>query len=110
MTRASWRSGARRVLPYLVVAGAGFVGAYLIVYFFIFPTRLVPNDRPVPNVVGMLQIDAERALRESGFEPQQGERRVNASVPPETVLSQNPPATTLKPAKTVVTLDIATSP
>ena len=105
-----WRSRARRVLPYFVVGGAGFLLAYLVVYLFIFPSRLVPNDRPVPNVVGMLQVDAERALRDAGFQPQQGERRVNASVPPETVVSQTPPATTMKPPNTAVILDIAASP
>jgi len=105
-----WRSRARRVLPYFVVGGAGFVIAYLVVYLFVFPSRLVPNDRPVPNVVGMLQVDAERALRDAGFQPQQGERRVNASVPPETVVSQTPPATTMKPPNTTVIIDIAASP
>ena len=110
MSRAAWRAGTRRVLPYVVVAGAGFLAAYLVVYLFVFPTRLVPNDRAVPNVVGMLQVDAERALRESGFQPQQGERRVNASVPPETVLSQTPPATTMKPANATVIIDIAVTP
>ena len=107
---SAWRGRARRVLPYLVVGGVGFLAAYLVVYLFVFPTRLVPNDRAVPNVVGMLQIDAERSLREAGFQPQQGERRVNASVPPETVVSQTPPATTMKPANTVVVIDIATAP
>ena len=105
-----WRSRARRVLPYVVVGGAGFFIAYLVVYFFVFPSRLVPNDRPVPNVVGMLQVDAERSLRDAGFQPQQGERHVNASVPPETVVSQTPPATTMKPQGTTVIIDIAASP
>ena len=105
-----WRSRARRVLPYFVVGGAGFLLSYLVVYLFIFASRLVPNDRPVPNVVGMLQVDAERALRDAGFQPQQGERRVNASVPPETVVAQTPPPTTMKPPNTPVILDIAASP
>jgi beta-lactam-binding protein with PASTA domain len=98
------------VLPYLVVGAAGFVSAYLVVYLFIFPTRLVPNDRPVPNVVGMLQVDADRTLREAGFQPQIGERHVNASVPPETVTGQTPPPTTMKPPNAVVIIDIARSP
>jgi hypothetical protein len=106
----AWRGGVRRVLPYVVVGGAGFLAAYLVVYLFVFPSRLVPNDRAVPNVVGMLQIDAERALRAAGFVPQQGERRVNASVPPETVVSQTPPGTTMKPPNTSVVIDIATAP
>jgi len=109
-TGSPWRSRARRVLPYLVVGGAGFIAAYLVVYLFVFPSRLVPNDRAVPNVVGMLSSDAARALREQGFEPQQGERRVNASVPAETVVQQNPPATTMKPQGTTVVLDVAAAP
>src|SRR5206468_2206922 len=107
---AALDGGRRRVLPYFVVGGAGFLIAYLVVYLFVFPSRLVPNDRPVPNVVGMLQVDAERALRDAGFQPQQGERRVNASVPPETVVAQTPPATTMKPPNTTVIIDIAASP
>lgn len=108
--RARWRSGARHALPYLVIAGAGFLAAYLVVYLFVFPTRLVPNDRAVPNVVGMLQVDAERALRDQGFAPQLAERRVNASVPPETVVQQQPVATTMKPKGADVYLYIAISP
>jgi beta-lactam-binding protein with PASTA domain len=110
VTRAHWRSRARGVLPYIVIGGAGFLAAYLVVYLFVFPTRLVPNDRPVPNVVGMLQSDAERALRDAGFAPQLAERRVNASVPPETVLQQQPVATTMKPKGSDVSLYIAVSP
>jgi len=109
-TRAHWRSRARGVLPYIVIGGAGFLAAYLVVYLFVFPTRLVPNDRPVPNVVGMLQSDAERALRDAGFAPRLAERRVNASVPPETVLQQQPVATTMKPKGSDVSLYVAVSP
>lgn len=105
-----WRSRARRVLPYLVVGGGGFLIAYLVVYLFVFPSRLVPNDRAVPNVIGMLSSDAARALREQGFEPREGESRVNASVPVGTVVQQNPPATTMKPQGTTVVLDVAKSP
>jgi hypothetical protein len=108
--RARWRSRARRVLPYVVIGGAGFLAAYLVVYLFVFPTRLVPNDRPVPAVVGMLQSDADRTLRDAGFTPQVAERRVNASVPAETVLQQNPVASSMKPRGTDVLLYIATSP
>ncbi len=108
--RPAWRTRARRVLPYVLVSGAGFVIAYLVVYLFVFPSRLVTNDRAVPNVVGMLQVDAERALRTAGFRSQTGNTRVNASVPPETVVLQSPPATTMKPAGTIVTLDVARAP
>jgi beta-lactam-binding protein with PASTA domain len=102
-----WRQRARGVLPYLVVAGSGFLLAYVAVYLFVFPTALVPTDRPVPDVVGLLVTDAERTLRDAGFAPRVGSDRLNASVPPNTVLRQNPAATSVKPRGTPVVLDIA---
>jgi beta-lactam-binding protein with PASTA domain len=106
-TRAIWRGRARRVLPYAAVGGAGFLLAYLAVYFFIFPSRLVPDDRPVPDVIGMPVDAATARLSEAGFTPQVGEQRVNMSVPPFTVVRQNPAATTVKPRATTVVIDIA---
>jgi serine/threonine-protein kinase len=98
------------VLPFVVTAASGFVIGYLIVYLFVFPTALVPSDRPVPNVVGMLDTDAQRALRDAGFLPQLGEQQVNGSVPPNTVLKQNPVATSVKPKGATVVIDVAVEP
>jgi beta-lactam-binding protein with PASTA domain len=106
-TRAMWRARARRALPYVTIGGAGFLLAYLAVYFFVFPSRLVPDDRPVPDVVGMPVDAATARLSEAGFTPQVGEQRVNMSVPAYTVVRQNPAATTLKPRATTVVIDIA---
>ena len=93
-----WRFSVRSALPYAVAAAAGFLLAYVLVYLFVFPSHLVPDDRPVPDVRGQLADDAERALRAAGFAPQDGGRRVNASVPPGTVLEQSPAPATEKPA------------
>ena len=49
----SWRDRTRRLLPYLIVAATGFLAAYLYVFFFVFPSDLLPNDAKVPNVVGL---------------------------------------------------------
>ncbi|WP_275832173.1 PASTA domain-containing protein [Roseisolibacter sp. H3M3-2] len=92
------------------MAASGFVIGYLIVYLFILPTALVPSDRPVPNVVGMLDTDARSTLSESGFVVQLGEQRPNASVPPNTVVRQSPVATTRKPKGSTVTIDVAVEP
>jgi len=104
---AMWRTRIRRVLPYVAVGGGGFLLAYLAVYFFVFPSRLVPNDRPIPDVVGMPVDAATARLSEAGFLPQVGEQRVNMSVPPFTVVKQTPAATTVKPRQTTVVIDIA---
>ncbi len=102
-----WRGRARRLLPYVAVGGAGFLLAYLAVYFFVVPSRLVPDDRPIPDVVGMPVDAATRRLSDAGFLPQVGEQRVNVSVPPFTVVKQTPAATSVKPRRSTVVIDIA---
>ncbi len=105
-----WRPRARALLPFAVTAAAGFLAAYLAVYLFVFPTRLVPDDRPVPDVRGRLEEDAERALREAGFVARAGERRVNASLPAGTVVSQSPAPATERPRGSAVVLDVTAAP
>lgn len=86
-----WRSSARRAIPYVVAATAGFVLSYLIVAFFVFPATIIPSDRKVPNVVGMTYDEAARRLTAVGFRAASGEQRFHASAPPGTVLEQEPP-------------------
>jgi beta-lactam-binding protein with PASTA domain len=93
-----------------VAAAAGFAIAYLVVYLFVFPSRLVPDDRPVPDVRGRLVEDAERALQDAGFTVRQGERRVNASLPPGTVSAQSPAPGGARPRGSAVTLDVVAEP
>ena len=69
----SWRGRSRRALPYLLTAGGAFLIGYLIVFFFVFPTGLVPDDAELPNVVGLYHDDAVRRLRLGGFEATRGE-------------------------------------
>ena len=88
----NWRAGARRLLPYAIAATGGFLLAYLIVAFFVFPSDIVPNDEIVPNVVGMEYSVAAQRLQQAGFRPVQGEARVHASAPRNQVLEQNPPS------------------
>jgi beta-lactam-binding protein with PASTA domain len=105
-----WRVRARGILPYAVTGASGFVLGYLLVYLFVFPSALVPTDRPVPNVVGLLDQDAQRALREAGFEPRLGEQQVNSAVVAGTVLRQNPVAEARKPKGAPVVIDVAATP
>jgi beta-lactam-binding protein with PASTA domain len=105
-----WRAAPRRLLPYLVVGGSGFLLAYVAVYLFVFPSAVIPTDRPVPDVRGLLEQDADRALRDAGFSPQLGERRVNASVVPNTVTGQRPAPAARKPRGAVVVYDLGVAP
>ncbi len=106
-----WRARVRGLLPFAVVAASGFLVAYLAVFLFALPSSpLVPDERAVPDVRGRLVADAERALRDAGFAPRVGERRVNASLPPGTVVSQSPAPATERPRGDAVVLDVTAEP
>ncbi len=106
-----WRARVRGLLPFAVAAASGFLLAYLAVFLFALPSSpLVPDERAVPDVRGRLVADAERALRDAGFAPRVGERRVNASLPPGTVVSQSPAPATERPRGDAVVLDVTAEP
>jgi serine/threonine-protein kinase len=70
----------------------GFMIAYLVVAFLVFPSGVVPRDEEVPSVVGLMFDDAEQELNRKGFKPERGETRFHGTAPRMTVLEQNPPA------------------
>jgi beta-lactam-binding protein with PASTA domain len=61
----------------------------------------------VPNVVGLPVDEATRVLGDAGFAAVVGEQRVNAGVPPTTVLDQRPAARAVKPKGTQVVVDVS---
>lgn len=83
---------ARRILTYVATAAAGFLLAYLIVAFYIFPSRPVDADVTVPGVIGLTQGDAQRKLASAGLVSTLGEERFSADAPKSTVLAQLPAA------------------
>lgn len=103
----SWRTRTRRLLPYLIVAAAGFLAAYLYVFFFVFPSDLLPNDAKVPNIVGLAYDDAANRVQTLGLTAKTGETRFHATAPKGTVLEQLPrPGTTVQ-RSSVVRLDVS---
>ena len=59
----SWRGRLRRLLPYVIALVGGFLLAFLIVAFFVFPAGVIPQDVRVPNVIGLSLSDAEQQLK-----------------------------------------------
>lgn len=102
-----WRARTRRTLPYAIVAVGGFIAAYLFVYFFVFPSALVPSVGRVPNVVGLMFEDAENRLESAGLEAKAGETRFHATAPKNAVLEQSPRPGVSLPRGGVVTLDLS---
>lgn len=102
-----WRRGAERVLPYIVAATGGFILAYAIVFFFVFPARLTPQEITVPNVLGLTFDEARGRLTTAGFTAEQGESRFNVGSPRMTVLSETPAAGTPAPHGAKIVLDVS---
>jgi beta-lactam-binding protein with PASTA domain len=88
----SFRGRLRRFQPYLIAAVGGFLLAYLIVAFFIFPAGVIPEDVRVPNVVGLTYAEAARQLEQVGLKAERGEQRFHNAAPKGTILDQKPPA------------------
>jgi len=90
--RMTLRRAFRRWLPYAIVIIGGFLLAYLIVAFFVFPSGVIPGNAKVPNVAGLTYDDAAKRLAEVGFRAERGEQRYHGGAPKGTVLEQNPHA------------------
>lgn len=86
----TWRGRLRRMMPYLVALVGGFLLAYLVVAFFVFPAGVIPEDVRVPNVIGLGYPEAARHLESRGFKPERGETRFHNAAPRGTVLDQMP--------------------
>lgn len=103
----NWRATSRRLLPYALVAAGGFLLAYLIVAFVIFPPEILPDDAHVPQVVGLMYDDAVTRLEAAGFKAKRGEERFVELAPKGTVLSQSPPPGAIEPRGTEILLDLS---
>jgi serine/threonine-protein kinase len=99
----------RGSLPYAVAIIGGFLIAYLIVAFVIFPSGVVPGNAKVPNVGGLLFDDAAKRLAAVGFKATRGGEEYREATPENTVLGQDPPAGTKEPEGSTVTLTVSTS-
>lgn len=88
----SLRVRLRKSLPYSIAIIGGFLLAYLIVAFFVFPSGVIPRDIRVPNVTGLPFDDAVRRLAERGLRGVRGEERFHGASPKGTVLEQMPSA------------------
>ncbi len=104
----NWRGRSRRALPYLIAATSGFLIAYLVVAFVIFPAEIIPDDAVVPTVVGDSYEDAVKKLSRAGFTGQRGESRFSPSAPARQVLQQDPTGGSREKRGTTVTLHVST--
>lgn len=100
----TWRERLRRALVFVLVIVSGFLLAYLIVAFVIFPSGVVPGDVRIPNLVGLTTDDAKRELEKVGLVMETGETRLHSGSPAGTVLEQSPAPGGREPEGSTVTL------
>jgi eukaryotic-like serine/threonine-protein kinase len=105
----SVRTSLRGSLPYAVTIIGGFLIAYLIVAFFVFPSGVVPGNAKVPNVTGLQFDDAAKRLAQVGFKAARGDQEYREATPDGTVLVQDPRPGTKEPEGSSVTLTVSTN-
>ena len=103
----TWRARTRRLLPYIVTGAFGFLLAYLLMFFFVFKTPVVPRESAIPDVMGLPWSDARRRLEAVGFRADSGEVVYHATAARGTVLAQRPRAGTVEARGAVVLLDVS---
>jgi eukaryotic-like serine/threonine-protein kinase len=103
----SFRVRLRRSLPYAIAIIGGFLLAYLVVAFLIFPSGVIPRDIKVPSVTGLPFDDAVRRLAERGLRGVKGEQRFHEASPKGTVLEQSPAAGSRDVEGTQITLTVS---
>ena len=102
----SWRGRVRGFIPYVVALASGFLLAYLIVAFFVFPAGVIPQDVRVPNVIGLTYADAAKQLQQVGFTAQRGEQRFHTA-PRGTIVEQTPAPGATESSGTLVNLIVS---
>lgn len=98
---------ARGVLLHTGVAAGGFLLAYLLVAFFLFPDDGAAEELRVPTVIGLVFDDAREKLTTAGFTASLGQARFSATAPKSTVLEQNPVGGTRLARGSDVALDVS---
>ena len=101
------RALPKRAFPYLIVAVAGFLLAYLGLFLFAFPADVLPDDGRIPRVVGMNFDDASAAHDKAGFHALKGDSRFHKTTPEGIVLEQDPPAGSVQKRGAEVTLAVS---
>jgi len=105
----SARMKLRSSLPYAVAIIGGFLLAYLIVAFVIFPAGVIPGNAKVPNVTGLLFDDASKRLGAVGFKATRAGNEYREATPANTVLAQLPSAGSKEPEGSTVKLTVSTT-
>jgi serine/threonine-protein kinase len=89
------------------ILAAIFGVAFVIAFIYLSPGPLVAADHATPDVIGMPSDQAEQLLKQEGFKVKRAESRQHPIYDPGKVIWQDPPAGTVMPQSSVVSLTVS---
>lgn len=97
----------RHWLRDLAILGALFGVGFAIAFVYLSPGPIVASDHATADVVGMPGDRAEAVLEQAGFKVKRAESRQHPTFAQGMVISQDPPAGTIMPQSSIVTLTVS---
>lgn len=102
--------GSRALRPWLrdlAILGALFGVGFAVAFVYLSPGPLLASDHATSDVIGVPGDRAEQLLEAEGFKVKRAESRQHPIYDQGMVISQDPPAGTIMPQSSVVTLTVS---
>ena len=100
----------RRLLRDGAIVLATFAVGYVFASAWLSPVPLLTSDRALPRVLELSGGEAQRKLGELGFRVKFEDERTHPTIPRGAIVWQDPPAGTILPQNTVITLAPSAGP
>ena len=108
--RGRWPGPVRWLMWLLGSVAVMAVAGYLVAALVLFPAPLLPSERTVAQVAGLMEDDAVRELERAGLVGAVVSRQPHAVVPEGQVIWQDPPAGVALPGGDSVQLIVSSGP
>ncbi len=97
------RGIGKELVILLMIFGIAFVAAFI----YLSPGPIMASARATPDVIGMSSDEAQSLLEERGFKVKRAESRMHPIYDPGKVIWQEPPAGTVMPQSSIVSLTVS---
>ena len=91
----------------LVILLLIFAGAFIAAFIYLSPGPIMASERATTDVIGMSSDEAQAVLEEQGFKVKRAESRMHPIYDPGKVIWQDPPAGTVMPQSSIVSLTVS---
>lgn len=91
----------------LVILLGIFAVAFVAAFIYLSPGPIMASELATPDVIGMASDEAQKQLEEKGFKVKRAESRLHPIYDPGKVIWQDPPAGTVMPQSSIVSLTVS---